>query len=98
VVDAYRYCARLVREYSKPAEVWLFGRSPAYSFYQFDQSAVIALYSNTAAKKDVPAFEVSADGLFGKFIAAEIDSLKRECRRRTPGELEEMVSNANEVA
>ncbi len=98
VVDAYRYCARLVREYSKPAEVWLFGRSPAYSFYQFDQRAVIALYSNTAAKKDVPAFEVSADGLFGKFIAAEIDGLKRECRRRTPGELEEMVSNANEVA
>ncbi|HJR16184.1 MAG TPA: hypothetical protein VJ808_04955, partial [Gemmatimonadales bacterium] len=66
VIDAYRYCARLARDYGKPVEIWLFGRSPAYSFYQFDQRAVIALYSNTAAKKDVPAFEVSTDGLLGK--------------------------------
>jgi hypothetical protein len=97
VVDAYRYCVRLAREYGKPAEVWLFGRSPAYSFYQFDQRAVIALYSNTAAKKDVPAFEVSTDGLLGTFLATEIDGLKRECRRRMPAELEEIVSTTTEV-
>src|SRR5918998_3213285 len=35
VVDAYRHCIRLAREYGKPATVWLFGRYPAYSFYQF---------------------------------------------------------------
>jgi hypothetical protein len=97
VVDAYRYCARLAREYGKPAEVWLFGRSPAYSFYQFDQRAVIALYSNTAAKKDVPALEVSADGLLGKFLATEIEGLRRECRRRAPPQLEEVIGNAIEV-
>ena len=96
VVDAYKYCARLGREYGKPADIWLFGRYPAYSFYQFDQRAVIALYSNTAAKKDLPAFEVSNDGLIGKFLATEIDGLKRECRRRTPSELEELISNASE--
>ena len=97
VVDAYRYCIRLAREYSKPAEVWLFGRYPAYSFYQFDNRAVIALYSNTAEKKDMPAFEVSTDGLLGKFLATEIDGLKRECRRRSPGELEYMISSATGV-
>jgi hypothetical protein len=97
VVDAYRYWTRLAREYGKPAEVWLFGRSPAYSFYQFDQGAVIALYSNTAAKKDVPAFEVSVDGLLGKFLATEIDGLKRECRRRSSGELEDVISSVTEV-
>ncbi len=37
VMDAYRYCYRLAREYGKPAEIWLFSRYPAYSFYQFDQ-------------------------------------------------------------
>ena len=37
VIDAYRYCYRLAREYGKPAEIWLFSRYPAYSFYQFDQ-------------------------------------------------------------
>ena len=97
IIDAYRYCARLARDYGKPAEIWLFGRSPAYSFYQFDQGGVIALYSNTAAKKDVPAFEVSTDGLLGKFLANEIEGLKRECRRRAPEELEEVISNALEV-
>src|ERR687890_155286 len=56
VIDAYRYCSRLAREYGKPEEIWLFSRYPAYSFYQFDRRAVIALYSNTAAKKDIPAF------------------------------------------
>jgi len=93
VVDAYKYCARLAREYGKPADIWLFGRYPAYSFYQFDQRAVIALYSNTAAKKDLPAFEVSNDGLLGRFLATEIDGLKLECRRRAPDTLEELIGN-----
>jgi hypothetical protein len=71
----------------------LFGRYPAYSFYQFDQRAVIALYSNTAAKKDLPAFEVSNDGLLGRFLATEIEGLKRECRRRAPDTLEQLIGN-----
>ena len=96
VVDAYKYCARLARDFGKPAEVWLFGRYPSYSFYQFDQSAVMAFYSNTAAKKDLPAFEVSNDGLIGKFLASEIDGLKRECRRRAPEELEQTIATTGE--
>lgn len=95
VVDAYKYCVRLAREYGKPADIWLFSRYPSYSFYQFDQRAVIALYSNTAAKKDIPAFEVSTDGLLGRFLATEIDDLKRECRRRAPEELEKVVAAAD---
>jgi hypothetical protein len=96
VNDAYRYCSRLAREFGKPEEIWLFGRYPAYSFYQFDQRAVIALYSNTAAKKDIPAFEVSMGGLLGKFLASDIDDLKRECRRRAPDELEAIIDSTTE--
>ena len=96
VVDAYKYCARLARIYGKPAEIWLFGRYPAYSFYQFDQHAVIALYSNTTAKKDLPAFEVTLDGLLGRFLASEIQGLKLECRRRVPNELEQMIDATGE--
>jgi SpoVK/Ycf46/Vps4 family AAA+-type ATPase len=95
VVDAYRYCSRLAREYGKPEEIWLFGRYPAYSFYQFDERAIIALYSNTAAKKDIPAFEVSTDGLLGKFLVSDIEDLKKECRRRTPRELEAVIATAS---
>jgi hypothetical protein len=93
VVDAYKYCARMARDYGKPADVWLFGRYPTYSFYKFDQRAVIALYSNTAAKKEIPAFEVSNDGLLGRFLATDIDDLKRECRRRSPDTLEELIGD-----
>jgi hypothetical protein len=92
VVDAYRYCTRLAREYGKPADVWLFGRYPAYSFYQFDQRAVIALYSNTAAKKDIPAFEVSTEGLLGKFLTSDIEDLRKECRKRAPDTLESLIT------
>jgi hypothetical protein len=96
VVDAYRYCYRLAREFGKPTDIWLFGRYPAYSFYQFDQQAVLALYSNTAAKKDIPAFEVSTAGLLGKFLASDIEDLKRECRQRTPDDLEAVISTVIE--
>jgi hypothetical protein len=97
VVDAYRYCSRLAREYGKPAEIWLFGRYPAYSFYQFNRRSVLAFYSNTAAKKDIPAFEVSTDGLLGRFLATEIDDLKRECRSRAPDELEAMIATLTDI-
>ena len=94
VVDAYKYCIRLARDYNKPTEIWLFGRYPAYSFYQFDRRAVLALYSNTSAKKEIPAFEVSSDGLLGRFLASDIEDLKRECRSRTPKDLENLIGES----
>jgi hypothetical protein len=94
VVDGYRYFARLARDFQKPAEIWLFGRYPTYSFYKFDQRAVMALYSNTAAKKNLPAFEITTDGDLGAFLKADIEDLKKECRRRTPEELEAVITSA----
>jgi hypothetical protein len=94
VADAYRYFARLARTFNKPTEVWLFGRYPTYSFYKFDVRAVVALYSNTAAKKELPAFEITNDCLLGTFLAEEIEDLRKECRRRAPEDLETIISNA----
>ncbi len=94
VADAYRYFARLARDFGKPAHVWLFGRYPTYSFYKFDGCAVIALYSNTSAKKELPAFEITADGFLATFLAADIEDLKKECRKRAPADLEAVIANA----
>jgi hypothetical protein len=94
VVDAYRYFARLARDYGQPAQVWLFNRYPTYSFYRFDDRAVLALYSNAAAKKDLPAFEITNTCLLGSFLAADIVDLKKECRRLFPNELEAVIRNA----
>ena len=93
VVDAYRYFARLARDYGEPARIWLFERYPTYSFYRFDDRAVIAMYSNTTAKRgDLPAFEITTDSFFGKFVAADTEELKKECRSSAPGDLEGVIS------
>ena len=97
VTDAYRYFARLARDYGKPTEVWLFGRYPTYSFYQFDSRAVIALYSNASAKKNLPALEITTGSMLGNFLATDIEDLKRECRRRTPEELEGVIANRGDL-
>ena len=94
VGDAYRYFARLARDFGKPAYIWLFGRYPTYSFYKFDAGAVIALYSNTAAKKELPAFEITTDCILAEFLAADIEDLKKECRKRAPQDLETVIANA----
>jgi hypothetical protein len=97
VTDAYRYFARLARDFGKPVPIWLYGRYPTFSFYKFDQSAVIALYSNTAAKKGAPAFEVTTGGFLGQFLATDIEDLKRECRKRSTEDLEAVITNASGV-
>ncbi len=94
VEDAYRYFARQAREFQKPVQIWLFGRYPTYSFYKFDQRAVMAMYSNSVAKKELPAFEVTTNGFLGSFLAADIEDLKRECRSRAPADLDTVIGNA----
>jgi hypothetical protein len=39
---------------------------------------------------------VSTDGLLGKFLASEIDDLKRECRRHSAAELESIIAASSE--
>jgi len=94
VEDAYRYFARLAREHQKPVQVRLFGRYPTYSFYRFDDRAIMAMYSNSVAKKELPAFEVTVEGFLGSFLAADIEDLRRECRVRSPDDLEAVITDA----
>jgi hypothetical protein len=96
VVDGYRYFARLARDVQKPVQIRLFSRYPTYSFYRFDDRAVIALYSNTVAKKELPALEVTTDGFLGRFLDADIEDLRRECRARTPDELDEVIAASHD--
>ena len=97
VTDAYRYFARLARDFDRPLRLRLFGRYPTYSFYRFDEVAIMALYSNAAAKKDLPALEIRADGAMGRFLARDIDDLRKECRRCAPAELEGVITRATAI-
>ena len=96
VVDAYRHFARLARDFQKPIRIWLFNRYPTYSFYRFDDRAVIALYSNTVAKKELPALEITMDSFLGRFLDADIEDLRHECRARAPEDLDEVIAAAHE--
>lgn len=94
IVDAYRYFARLARDFGKPTHIWLYDRYPTYTFYTFDERAVIALYSNATTKKDLPAFEITRESLLGQFLTEDMEDLKKECRRRTPEELETVIQDS----
>jgi hypothetical protein len=97
VVDGYRYFARLARDFQKPVQFRLFSRYPTYSFYRFDARAVIALYSNTASKKELPALEITTDSFLGRFLDADIEDLRRECRARSPEELDMVIAAAHDA-
>jgi hypothetical protein len=97
VVDGYRYFARLARDFQKPVQFRLFSRYPTYSFYRFDARAVIALYSNTASKKELPALEITTDSFLGRFLDADIEDLRRECRARSPEELDKVIAAAHDA-
>ena len=97
VVDGYRYFARLARDFQKPVQFRLFSRYPTYSFYRFDDRAVIALYSNTASKKELPALEITTDSFLGRFLDADIEDLRRECRARSPEEVDMVIAAAHDA-
>jgi hypothetical protein len=97
VVDAYRYFARLARDLDRPIQIRLFARYPTYSFYLFEERAVMAVYSNAAAKKAIPAFELRTDGALGGFVARDIEDLRKECRKCSPGDLESVITRATAI-
>jgi hypothetical protein len=97
VVDGYRYFARLARDFQKPIQFRLFSRYPTYSFYRFDDRAVIALYSNTASKKELPALEIMTDSFLGRFLDTDIEDLRRECRTRSAEEIDMVIAAAHET-
>ena len=73
VVDAYRYFARLAREFGKPSQIWLFGRYPTYTFYRFDEPRDRrALLQHRG--EEAPAGVRDHDrAMSGEFLAADIE-------------------------
>src|SRR2546425_514741 len=72
----------------------LIGSSTTMALYFIHARAVIALYSNTSAKKELPAFEITTDCFLGRFLAADTEDLKKECRSRASQDLEAVIRNA----
>lgn len=81
LADAYDWFANLAEEFPKRVSVRLAQLYPTYSFYRFDDRAIVAMYPTTRLKKPVPTFDVRLDGLFGGFIETDCIELERTARK-----------------
>lgn len=90
-IEGYDYWRRLQERYPGKVEVRLFDCYPTYSFYRFDNDIIVAMYSNTTRKKEVPAFRITADSSYWSFIQDDIDQVKN-CSPLTSQQLKALVA------
>lgn len=82
VRDAFNYFLELNFEFNK-IEIRLYDFYPTYSFYCFDEEAIVALYPTTAKKKNVPSFRISKDSKFWHFLEDDINELIKVSKKIT---------------
>jgi hypothetical protein len=86
VIEGLDYWRRLIRKYPTKIHVRLFDLYPTYSFYRFDSSVIVAMYPNSARKKDVPTFQTDTNSPYWSFIADDLDQV----RHKNPLSIEEL--------
>ena len=94
VADAYNYFGNLCSSYPKQVEVFLFQRYPTYSFYQFDDQIIVALYPTTTLRIGVPTLRLNVHSRVGNFFRRDYAVLSRNS---TPAHAEELKHLANAV-
>jgi hypothetical protein len=77
-LEGYDYWRRLQEKYPNRVNVRLFDWYPTYSFYRFDNDVIVAMYPNTARKKEVPAFRITTDSPYWEFISDDLDQVRHK--------------------
>lgn len=75
IEDAVNFFLRLQKSYPKKVDLRLYDYYPTYSFYKFDNTAIVAFYPTTDKKKNVPTFEFQQDSDFWNFLVDDFDTL-----------------------
>ena len=83
IKDAYKFFINLKKDLRANVEIRCFDYYPTYSFYCFDEEAIIAMYPTTAKKKNVPAFKIYKDSKFWDFVEDDIIELKKSSKKIT---------------
>jgi Predicted nucleotide-binding protein containing TIR-like domain len=91
VLEGLDYWRRLAKKYPSKIHVRLFDLYPTYSFYRFDRTVVVAMYPNSARKKDVPAFQTDTNSSYWAFIEDDLDQIRHK-PPLTIEQLEELVN------
>ena len=89
ISDAYRYYAQLKSRFPEKIEVRCFSLYPNYSFYKFDDTAIIAMYTNTTKRRSVPTINITSKGEFWNFLGDDLDLLLDTCKPLTMMEIQE---------
>lgn len=72
IKDAYRFFADILQRKPDGVDIRLFDLYPTYSFYQFDDILILAMYPNSPLKKDVPTFQIINGGKYWDFVQDDI--------------------------
>ncbi len=75
VKEAVRFFVLLRERHPKKVEIRMSNFYPRYSFYKFDNNAIIALYPTTPKKKNVPTFEIRGTKGFWEFFIDDFEVL-----------------------
>lgn len=92
VADVYRYFKELKSEFGERIQVELFNLYPTYSFYQFDDRIIVAMYPLSILRTSVPTLEVPQDSSMYDFFAQDIELMGKSRVRVSLEELEELIA------
>src|SRR5207244_95146 len=56
-------------------EVWYLPRSPVFSYYRFDSTAIVGLYHHKSIRATVPAFTFAKPGSLYDYFSDEFESM-----------------------
>lgn len=73
LINKINYSIESIKNAHKKTKVIYIKVTPVYTFYRFDNKAVIALYKHRRDKEPVPTFVVKKGGELYNFITTEID-------------------------
>jgi hypothetical protein len=76
IKESYNYFLLLQKEF-KNCKIKVYKHYPSYSFYKFGSTAIVAMYSTTPTKKNVPTFLLKQGGGFWNFLSTDIKTLEK---------------------
>jgi hypothetical protein len=77
----------LKTRFPEKIDVRCFSLYPTYSFYKFDDSAIIAMYPTTTKRRGVPTLEITSEGNFWGFLGDDMDLLLETCKSLTAAKI-----------
>ncbi|OQW66772.1 TIR domain-containing protein [Methylomonas sp. 11b] len=95
VEDAVNFFLNIQKKYPRKVVLRLYDFYPTYSFYKFDNSAIVAFYPTTDKKKNVPTFEFQKESSFWNFLNDDFETLVSKTIPLSSEHTEKLLENNN---